>query len=165
MPLLQSFCAWLENTPLGMFISGSTWAFPTVESIHVFFLVIVVGSIAIVDLRLVGVASRNRSVSQLSKQPADPAAAERGQALFKDKGNCFDCHAPDGSGNPDYGSTDFTAGVWTYGGDRVTLFKSVRDGRHGLMQAYIGKLTPVQIRALAVDIYERSRAPTQVASN
>ena len=104
-------------------------------------------------------------IVQLSKQPADPAAAERGQALFKDKGNCFDCHAPDGSGNPDYGSTDFTAGVWTYGGDRVTLFKSVRDGRHGLMQAYIGKLTPVQIRALAVDIYERSRAPTQVASN
>ena len=66
MPLLQSFCAWLENTPLGMFVAGSTWAFPTIESIHVFFLVIVVGSIAIVDLRLVGVASRNRSVSRLS---------------------------------------------------------------------------------------------------
>jgi len=104
-------------------------------------------------------------IIQLSKQPADPAAAERGKALFKDKGNCFDCHAPDGSGNPDYGSTDFTAGVWTYGGDRVTLFKSVRDGRHGLMQAYVGKLTPVQIRALAVEIYERSHAPAQIASN
>jgi hypothetical protein len=66
MPILQSFCEWLENTPLAMFISGSTWAFPTVESIHVFFLVIVVGTIAIVDFRLLGVASRNRSVSQLS---------------------------------------------------------------------------------------------------
>ena len=66
MPLLQSFCAWLENTSLGMFISGSAWAFPTIESIHVFFLVIVVGTIAIVDLRLLGVASRNRSVEQLS---------------------------------------------------------------------------------------------------
>jgi hypothetical protein len=49
-----------------MFMSGSTWAFPTAESIHVFFLVLVVGTIAIVDLRLLGVASRNRSVSQLS---------------------------------------------------------------------------------------------------
>ena len=66
MPLLQSFCEWLENSPLGMFISGSTWAFPTIESIHVFFLVIVVGTIAIVDLRLLGVASRNHKVSQLS---------------------------------------------------------------------------------------------------
>ena len=63
---LVSFCTWLENTELGMFISGSTWAFPTIESIHVFFLVIVVGTIAIVDLRLLGVASRNRSVSKLS---------------------------------------------------------------------------------------------------
>jgi uncharacterized membrane protein len=66
MPILQSFCSWLENTDLGMFISSSTWAFPTFESMHVFFLVIVVGTIAIVDLRLLGVASRNRSVSQLS---------------------------------------------------------------------------------------------------
>ena len=66
MPILQSFCEWLENTAMGQFISGSTWAFPTVESIHVFALVVVVGTIAIVDLRLIGAASRNRSVSQLS---------------------------------------------------------------------------------------------------
>jgi hypothetical protein len=64
--MLFSICQWIENTPVGQFISGSTWAFPTIESIHVFFLVIVVGTIAIVDLRLLGVASRNRSVSQLS---------------------------------------------------------------------------------------------------
>ena len=66
MPFLQSFCQWLESTAVGTFISQSTWAFPTVETIHVFALVIVVGTIAIVDLRLLSVASRNRSVSQLS---------------------------------------------------------------------------------------------------
>jgi uncharacterized membrane protein len=66
MPVLQSFCEWLQNTAVGSFISGSTWAFPTIETIHVFALVIVVGTIAIVDLRLLSVASRNRSVSQLS---------------------------------------------------------------------------------------------------
>lgn len=104
-------------------------------------------------------------VRQISRQPYDPAAAVRGLALFKDKGNCFDCHAPDGTGNPDYGSTDLTANVWTYGGDYVTLFKSVRDGRHGKMDAFIGKLSFAQIRALAVEIYERSHAPEQVASN
>lgn len=105
-------------------------------------------------------------VRQLSHQPHDAAAAEAGQALFKDKGNCFDCHAPDGSGNPDYGSTDFTANTWSWGGDYVTLFKSVRDGRHGKMDAFIGKLSATQIRALAVDIYVRSHtAARQVASN
>ena len=103
-------------------------------------------------------------VEELSHQPHDAAAAERGQALFKDRGNCFDCHAPDGTGNPDYGSTDLTANVWTYGGDRETLFKSIRDGRHGKMDAYIGKLSFAQIRALAVDIYERSHRPAQVAA-
>jgi uncharacterized membrane protein len=66
MPVLQSFCEWLQNSAVGSFISVSTWAFPTIETVHVFALVIVVGTIAIVDLRLLSVASRNRSVSQLS---------------------------------------------------------------------------------------------------
>ena len=66
MPILFPFCQWLESTPLGKFIAQSTWAFPTIESIHVFALVVVVGTIVIVDLRLLGVASRSRAVSQLS---------------------------------------------------------------------------------------------------
>jgi hypothetical protein len=32
------------------------------------------------------------------------------------------------------------------------------------MDAYIGKLSFAQIRALAVDVWERSHRPTQVAS-
>ena len=105
-------------------------------------------------------------VEQLSHQPHDPAAAARGEALFKDRGNCFDCHAPDGTGNPDYGSTDLTANTWTYGGDRQSLFLSIRDGRHGKMDAFIGQLSFTQIRALAVEIYERSHPQAQqVAAN
>ena len=104
-------------------------------------------------------------VEQLAHQPHDAAAAARGEALFKDRGNCFDCHAPDGSGNPDYGSTDLTANVWAWGGDRQTLFDSIRDGRHGKMDAFIGKLSFTEIRALALEIYERSHHPQQVAEN
>jgi hypothetical protein len=66
MSILLPFCQWLENTPLGAFMAQSTWAFPTVESIHVFALTVVVGTIAIVDLRLLGAASLNRAVSTLS---------------------------------------------------------------------------------------------------
>jgi len=66
MPILQTFCAWLENTAPAQFVSTSTWAFPTIETVHVLVLVIVVGSIAIVDLRLLGVASNHRKVTALS---------------------------------------------------------------------------------------------------
>jgi cytochrome c oxidase cbb3-type subunit 3 len=104
-------------------------------------------------------------VLQISHRPAAAALAEKGKVLFKDKGNCFDCHAPDGTGNPDYGSADLTANVWTYGGDTVSLFKSIRDGRHGKMDAFITKLSPAQIRALALDIYSRSHKAQQVAAN
>jgi hypothetical protein len=66
MGMLHAFCAWLQASAVGTFISESTWAFPTIETVHVFALVIVVGSIAVVDLRLIGLASRTRPVSQLS---------------------------------------------------------------------------------------------------
>jgi hypothetical protein len=100
MPILVSFCTWLENTGLGMFISGSTWAFPTIESIHVFFLVIVVGTVAIVDLRLLGVASRNRSVSKLSNDVlpvtwgAFLGALISGLLLFSSKATHYLADAP-----------------------------------------------------------------------
>ena len=42
--------------------------------------------------------------------------------------------------------------------------ESIRDGRHGKMDAYIGKLSFAQIRALAVDVWEHSHKPTQVAA-
>ena len=104
-------------------------------------------------------------VRQISHQDFDAKAAPRGYALFKDKGNCFDCHAQDGTGNPDYGSVDLTANVWNWGGDYVSLYKSVRDGRHGLMPAFIDTLSAAEIRAVAVDVYERSHGARQVASN
>jgi hypothetical protein len=55
----------IENTGLGTAIRESTWLFPTVETLHVLAIVLVVGSIMVVDLRLLNVASRRRPVSQL----------------------------------------------------------------------------------------------------
>jgi hypothetical protein len=49
-------------------IRTSTWLFPTIESIHVLAITIVVGSAAMFDLRLLGIASRDRSVSELHKE-------------------------------------------------------------------------------------------------
>lgn len=65
--MLQSFWQWLENTELAQTIAGSEWIFPTLETLHVIFIVTVVGSIAIVDLRLLGLTGRNQAVTSLSR--------------------------------------------------------------------------------------------------
>lgn len=56
---------WLGDTSLAGAVRENEMLFPWTESIHVLALTIVVGSIAIVDLRLLGVASRGRPVTKL----------------------------------------------------------------------------------------------------
>jgi len=55
----------LQASPLGSTISQSTWMFPTFETIHVVAIATVLGTIAVVDLRLLGVASKGRPASAL----------------------------------------------------------------------------------------------------
>lgn len=62
---LQDLATWLSETRLSVALTDSELAFPTIESLHVIALTLVVGSIAIVDLRLLGLASRGRDASEL----------------------------------------------------------------------------------------------------
>ncbi|HUK00927.1 MAG TPA: DUF6644 family protein [Steroidobacteraceae bacterium] len=64
MSLNQTLTA-LENTSVGTAVRESIWLFPTIETVHVLAIVLVVGSIMIVDLRLLNLASRRRPVSEL----------------------------------------------------------------------------------------------------
>lgn len=57
----------LEGSALGTRIAGSEWMFPTIETIHVFALVTVIGCIAIMDMRLLGLNSTSRTVRALEK--------------------------------------------------------------------------------------------------
>ena len=56
----------LEALHMSASIRESEWLFPTIETVHVLALTMVVGSIAMVDLRLLGVRYRNRSVADLA---------------------------------------------------------------------------------------------------
>jgi hypothetical protein len=58
--ILQS----LQDTSIATAIREGETAFPWVECVHVLALTLVIGSIAIVDLRLLGLASRDRGVAQ-----------------------------------------------------------------------------------------------------
>ena len=56
---------WLQRTSVAVQIRDSLFTFPLLESIHVIGLALVFGTIAILDLRLLGVASTERAVSRL----------------------------------------------------------------------------------------------------
>lgn len=68
MMLLPEICAWIEGTRVATAIRQSTWLFPTVETIHVLAIVIVVGSVTMLDLRLLGVASKDRSIREVHEE-------------------------------------------------------------------------------------------------
>ena len=57
--------AWLQATPLSSLIRESDWLFPAIECLHVIAFVTVVGSISVVDLRLMGLASKSRPIGEL----------------------------------------------------------------------------------------------------
>ena len=65
--LLQGLWQALEASPVGQFVASSSWAFPTIESLHVMAIVTVLGTIVVMDLRLLGVASIDRAVTAMSK--------------------------------------------------------------------------------------------------
>jgi hypothetical protein len=59
------FLLWLESTAPALAISESPWLFPGIESIHVLAITLVVGSITMVDLRLLGIHLRDRPAGEL----------------------------------------------------------------------------------------------------
>src|SRR5262249_32679174 len=65
---VTTFLSSVEATRLAEFIRESEWAFPAIESTHVIALALVIGTISIVDLRLLGLASTNRAYSELATQ-------------------------------------------------------------------------------------------------
>ena len=59
---------WIDASPMAEEIRVSLWLFPALEIAHVAALALVLGSIARVDLRLVGLASRHRSIAEMSRE-------------------------------------------------------------------------------------------------
>jgi hypothetical protein len=82
---------WLQSTSVATAIRENDLLFPWIESIHVIAIVLVVGSISVVDLRLIGITSRDRPVDQLTHDllpftwGAFVVAAIAGALLFSSK--------------------------------------------------------------------------------
>lgn len=95
---LHGLLSALEDTPLASAMRGELggeWLFPIVETLHVMSLALVFGSIVMVDLRLVGAASRGSAVSSLSREvlpytwAAFVCAIVTGTLLFVSKAHVY----------------------------------------------------------------------------
>jgi hypothetical protein len=59
---------WVERTPVALFVSHSTWGFSALLSVHILAVAVVFGMIAMVDLRLIGIAGRQSAVTALCRE-------------------------------------------------------------------------------------------------
>jgi hypothetical protein len=91
---------WLEHRPFAIGIAESTWWFPIIETTHVLALTVVVGSVGMMDLRLLGVGSKNRAASEViaSSLPwawsAFLVAFVMGSLLFSSKAGTYYLNLP-----------------------------------------------------------------------
>jgi len=90
----------LEHLPFALAIAESTWLFPFFETVHVLALTLVVGSVAMMDLRLLGIGSRDRSITELTRSvlpwtwAAFGIAATCGLLLFSSKAATYYVNIP-----------------------------------------------------------------------
>ena len=63
-----AFLQWLEKTPLALLVSQSIFGFSALDMIHIAAISVVFGMIAVVDLRLLGVASKDCAVTDICRQ-------------------------------------------------------------------------------------------------
>lgn len=54
MPTFSPFVEWCWNLPLSGAIRGTSWAYPTIEIFHLAGMILLLGTVLIVDLRLLG---------------------------------------------------------------------------------------------------------------
>jgi hypothetical protein len=62
----SSFFEWLSTSPWANAMNGPEWVFPVVESLHFIGFAFSIGTIAIVDLRLLGWGMRRQSAAELA---------------------------------------------------------------------------------------------------
>jgi hypothetical protein len=65
---LDTLYQWLQNTSLAQTIGQSDYLFPLIESLHVLSIALMMGTIALADLRLMGLINRDRPVSVVLKE-------------------------------------------------------------------------------------------------
>jgi hypothetical protein len=66
--MIQAFSDWLVNTWLSHLFADNIWTIAVVQTIHILCVAIVMISVAVFNMRILGLAGRNQSVSALAQQ-------------------------------------------------------------------------------------------------
>jgi hypothetical protein len=66
MPDMLAFCKWLQETSVGSSVRESLWLFPVIETVHLLGMAALVGTVTVLDLRLLGWMLRRERVSELA---------------------------------------------------------------------------------------------------
>ena len=66
--MLDSFIHWLGDTAASSFIQRTFWIIPTVQIVHILAISVVLASMAMFDLRLLGLAGTRNSIASLSRR-------------------------------------------------------------------------------------------------
>jgi hypothetical protein len=62
---VNQFALWLASTPPSTFIQEhNAWAIPAIQSIHIVGIALVMGSVLMIDLRILGLAWTDRTLQQ-----------------------------------------------------------------------------------------------------
>jgi uncharacterized membrane protein len=64
--MLLHLCRWLQDNSFIALINGTAWTAAAVEIVHYFSMFILVGSMVIVDLRVLGLVGRRQDATQLA---------------------------------------------------------------------------------------------------
>jgi len=65
--MLFHLCQWLNQTRLAISVRESDIAFPVIETVHVLGIILLAGTIAMMDLRLLGIILRKDRVSDVAR--------------------------------------------------------------------------------------------------
>jgi Family of unknown function (DUF6644) len=64
--MIPELCDWISGTRLSLLIQNVAWIIPATQSLHILSVAVVMSSMAMLDLRLMGLSGRRYSVSAMA---------------------------------------------------------------------------------------------------
>lgn len=95
--------------------------------------------------------------AEAGAETEDAETLKAGQEIFK--ANCVSCHGDDAKGKQDVGAPNLTDKTWIYGGDLNTIYRTIYSGRQGHMPNWKNRLSPGEIKLLALYVDSLGTAP------
>ena len=86
-----------------------------------------------------------------SSTPSDPALVEPGKVVFAE--NCAACHGDNAEGIQDFGAPRLSDGIWLKASTEAEIASQIRNPKHGVMPAWVGRLGEPTIKQLAVYVH------------